>query len=248
MSRATDEHTGGLSESLTRALPANANKEKLNALKDSYKNQFSSLKKLKGSKATHLKFKSDATTIRLSNEAALNINAALQKAYSTIPLSTLKSELLSKNLDSIKHIKLKTNENLTNSNLLLSFANYQKLQLFDNFYSANSALKKNLGNSQVNLLNEKFIDSIPGNLINIDAETLDTSFFSSKKMLLTSEEEYGAKIKEIRKSRKLSQVKLALLAGISVLSIKKIEKGVGNPSLKTVLKINEVLNLQLAII
>jgi putative transcriptional regulator len=248
MSRAIDEHTGGLSESLTRALPADANKEKLNALIDSYKNQFSSLKKLKGSKATHLKFKNDATAIRPSNEAALHINTALQKAYSTIPLSALKSELLSKNLDSIKHIKLKTYENLTNSNLLLSFANYKKLQLFDNFYSANSALKKNPGNSQVNLLNEKFIDSISGNLVNKDAETLDTSFFSSKKMLLTSEEEYGAKIKEIRKSRKLSQVKLALLAGISVLSIKKIEKGVGNPSLKTVLKINEVLNLQLAII
>ncbi len=77
---------------------------------------------------------------------------------------------------------------------------------------------------------------------------IEKSSAPTDKILVTSEDAYGITIKDIRKSKKLSQAKLALLAGVSVLSIKKIEKGIGNPSLKTVLKINEVLNLKLALI
>ncbi len=77
---------------------------------------------------------------------------------------------------------------------------------------------------------------------------MEKSPTATDKILLMSEENYGVAVKNIRKSKKLSQNKLALLASVSVLSIKKIEKGVGNPSLKTVLKINEVLNLKLAMI
>lgn len=245
-----DEQTGRLSESLVRALPTNAAKEKLNTLVDSYKNQLSSPNKLKmkGGKSVHSKFANDANADRLSDESALKINTVLHKVYSTIPSHVLTSEPLSKALSSVKHINFKNFNDLLSSKLLLSSLNYQKLKSFDNFYSVNSARFKSLSDSQEGFLTEKLLEPIRGTLIDQESENRETSFLASSKNLLTSEEEYGAKIRESRKSRKLSQAKLALLAGISVLSIKKIEKGVGNPSLKTVLKINEVLNLKLAML
>lgn len=75
-----------------------------------------------------------------------------------------------------------------------------------------------------------------------------TQHSSSLGSILNSEADYGEKIREIRKLQKISQDRLAMLAGISVLSIKNIERGIGNPSLKTILKINDVLNIKLTLV
>ncbi|MCI1786235.1 MAG: helix-turn-helix domain-containing protein [Bacteroidales bacterium] len=56
-------------------------------------------------------------------------------------------------------------------------------------------------------------------------------------------------LKEVMKSRrktlKLSQQDIAEMAGISLATVKDIERGKGNPSLATVGKILEVLGLEM---
>ncbi|MCI1640808.1 MAG: helix-turn-helix domain-containing protein [Bacteroidales bacterium] len=52
-------------------------------------------------------------------------------------------------------------------------------------------------------------------------------------------------MKSRRKTLKLSQQDIAEMAGISLATVKDIERGKGNPSLATVGKILEVLGLEM---
>jgi transcriptional regulator with XRE-family HTH domain len=58
-------------------------------------------------------------------------------------------------------------------------------------------------------------------------------------------EEIGKQIKERRDSLRVTQLDLAELAGISPNTLYKIERGQANPSLKILLKITNVLGLQI---
>lgn len=53
-------------------------------------------------------------------------------------------------------------------------------------------------------------------------------------------------IKNRRKTLAISQQDLAEMAGIGLATIKDIERGRGNPSLKTVSKIMDVLGMEIA--
>lgn len=56
-------------------------------------------------------------------------------------------------------------------------------------------------------------------------------------------------IREVIKERRgvlgISQLDLAEMAGISLATVKDIERGAGNPSMKTVTRIMEVLGLEI---
>ena len=52
-------------------------------------------------------------------------------------------------------------------------------------------------------------------------------------------------VKERRGVLGISQIDLAEMAGISLATVKDIERGVGNPSMKTVSRILEVLGLEM---
>ena len=56
-------------------------------------------------------------------------------------------------------------------------------------------------------------------------------------------------LREVVKDRRgvlgISQLELAEMAGISLATVKNIERGVGNPSMKTVARILEVLGLEM---
>lgn len=52
-------------------------------------------------------------------------------------------------------------------------------------------------------------------------------------------------VKERRSTLGISQVDLAEMADISLATVKDIERGAGNPSLKTVSRILEVLGLEM---
>lgn len=52
-------------------------------------------------------------------------------------------------------------------------------------------------------------------------------------------------IRERRTVLSISQLDLAEMAGISIATVKDIERGAGNPSLKTIEKILEVLGLEM---
>lgn len=52
-------------------------------------------------------------------------------------------------------------------------------------------------------------------------------------------------IRERRAVLGISQLDLAEMAGISIATVKDIERGAGNPSLKTIEKILEVLGLEM---
>lgn len=52
-------------------------------------------------------------------------------------------------------------------------------------------------------------------------------------------------VKERRAVLGISQLDLAEMAGISIATVKDIERGAGNPSLKTIEKILEVLGLEM---
>ena len=56
-------------------------------------------------------------------------------------------------------------------------------------------------------------------------------------------------LREIVKERRgvlgISQIDLAEMAGISLATVKDIERGAGNPSMKTVMRILEVLGLEM---
>lgn len=53
-------------------------------------------------------------------------------------------------------------------------------------------------------------------------------------------------IKNRRSELRISQQDLAEMAGISLATIKDIERGAGNPSLKTLMQIGEVLGLEIS--
>jgi len=52
-------------------------------------------------------------------------------------------------------------------------------------------------------------------------------------------------VKERRAVLGISQLDLAEMAGISLATVKDIERGVGNPSMKTVARILEVLGMEM---
>lgn len=58
-------------------------------------------------------------------------------------------------------------------------------------------------------------------------------------------EKIGIIIKERRKELGINQQELADLAGVGINSLVAIERGKGNPSLKTLLRILEVLGLEM---
>ena len=58
-------------------------------------------------------------------------------------------------------------------------------------------------------------------------------------------EQIGNIIKERRKELGINQQELADLAGVGINSLVAIERGKGNPSLKTLLRILEVLGLEI---
>lgn len=57
----------------------------------------------------------------------------------------------------------------------------------------------------------------------------------------------GISIKERRKFLKISQGDLAEISGISERTLRDIEKGLANPELETLIKIIEVLGLELKV-
>ena len=58
-------------------------------------------------------------------------------------------------------------------------------------------------------------------------------------------EQIGIIIRERRKELGINQQELANLAGVGINSLVAIERGKGNPSLKTLLRILEVLGLEI---
>jgi transcriptional regulator with XRE-family HTH domain len=59
--------------------------------------------------------------------------------------------------------------------------------------------------------------------------------------------DYGRNIEKRRKFLKLTQKLLADFAGISLRSLKSIENGSGNPTLKQITKVIDILGMQLTI-
>lgn len=58
-------------------------------------------------------------------------------------------------------------------------------------------------------------------------------------------EQIGQTIKDRRKELGVTQQEVAELAGVGINSLVAIERGKGNPSLKTLLRILEVLGLEI---
>ena len=60
---------------------------------------------------------------------------------------------------------------------------------------------------------------------------------------------YFMNLREVVKERRgvlgISQIDLAEMAGISLATVKDIERGMGNPSMKTVTRILEVLGMEM---
>ena len=52
-------------------------------------------------------------------------------------------------------------------------------------------------------------------------------------------------IKERRRVLNITQIDLAEMSGVSLATVKDIESGVGNPSMKTVIRILEVLGMEM---
>lgn len=52
-------------------------------------------------------------------------------------------------------------------------------------------------------------------------------------------------VKERRKVLNITQIDLAEMSGISLATVKDIERGAGNPSMKTVTRILEVLGMEM---
>ena len=62
-------------------------------------------------------------------------------------------------------------------------------------------------------------------------------------MLITDQAAIGTRLRQIRKSRKLSQTDLAAAAGISGKAYADIERGTSNMRVETMLKICQALNV-----
>ncbi len=59
-----------------------------------------------------------------------------------------------------------------------------------------------------------------------------------------NKESLGNKIKERRKILKIRQEDLAEISGVALRTVVNVERGEGNPSLETLLKIAEVLGME----
>lgn len=57
----------------------------------------------------------------------------------------------------------------------------------------------------------------------------------------------GNIIQSRRKARRIAQDQLADIAGISTRTLRDIEKGIANPTLETLLRISEVLGMEIKI-
>ncbi len=66
-------------------------------------------------------------------------------------------------------------------------------------------------------------------------------------LITTEKETIGKTIQSRRKSRKIVQADLAEIAGISPRTLRDIEKGIANPELETLLKICQVLGMDVKI-
>jgi len=62
-----------------------------------------------------------------------------------------------------------------------------------------------------------------------------------------SASEIGLTLANRRKRRKIRQDQLSEIAGVSVRTVRDIENGVGNPELATLLKLCDVLGMELTI-
>jgi y4mF family transcriptional regulator len=60
-----------------------------------------------------------------------------------------------------------------------------------------------------------------------------------------TKEALGGKIRDRRKILKIRQEDLAEISGVALRTIVSVERGEGNPSLETLLKIAEVLGMEL---
>ena len=63
----------------------------------------------------------------------------------------------------------------------------------------------------------------------------------------TEKEAIGALLQSRRKARKIAQEQLADIAGISPRTLRDIEKGIANPELETLMKICNVLGMEIKI-
>jgi DNA-binding XRE family transcriptional regulator len=70
-------------------------------------------------------------------------------------------------------------------------------------------------------------------------------YLCSQKLIITNFMNLREVIKERRGVLGISQIDLAEMAGISLATVKDIERGAGNPSMKTVMRILEVLGLEM---
>ncbi len=59
-------------------------------------------------------------------------------------------------------------------------------------------------------------------------------------------EKFGRRLKELRTQKKLTQEDIAYKAEVTVYYISKIERGLANPSLETLVKIASALNTNLS--
>jgi transcriptional regulator with XRE-family HTH domain len=73
-----------------------------------------------------------------------------------------------------------------------------------------------------------------------------SSFSDIKKRRMDIIDKLGKKIREVRKQRGLTQAELAEKAGISVNFIGKVERGIHSPSVTTIERIAEALNVKVS--
>ena len=71
--------------------------------------------------------------------------------------------------------------------------------------------------------------------------------FAFKSQYIGIMKDLGNIIKERRKSLSITQRELAILSGVSINTLTKIERGEANPSLKVVMNILDTLGLQMDI-
>ena len=73
----------------------------------------------------------------------------------------------------------------------------------------------------------------------------ENAYFCSQKLIII----YFYGLREVVNARRgvlgISQIDLAEMAGISLATVKDIERGAGNPSMKTVTRILEVLGMEI---
>ena len=67
----------------------------------------------------------------------------------------------------------------------------------------------------------------------------------SMNLVSNGKESIGKIIQTRRKSRKIVQVQLADIAGISLRTLRDIEKGIANPELDTLMRICKVLGMEI---